>query len=120
MIENMDKVGRTMGKLRAALPFPARIPPALMATLRGRSAGAEIAAEGMVKDVFYMGEEGGITCNVTFDEEEHSEVFLVSITQLAFDRRLPFAHDIEAYQKHRIKRIRRDHAREQLGASHWP
>jgi hypothetical protein len=32
----------------------------------------------------------------------------VSITQLAFDRRLPVAREIAAYQKHRIKRIRRN------------
>jgi hypothetical protein len=32
----------------------------------------------------------------------------VSITHLTFDRRLPVAREIAAYQKHRIKRIRRD------------
>jgi hypothetical protein len=45
---------------------------------------------------------------VTFDELEKDEVFLVSITHLFFDRRLPIARDIAAYQKHRIKRIRRN------------
>jgi hypothetical protein len=43
-----------------------------------------------------------------FDEEEKDEVFLVSITQLGFDRRLSVAREIAAYQKHRIKRIRSD------------
>ena len=117
MIDNMDKVQRTMAKLRTALPFPARIPPALMVSLRGRSPTAEIGANCKVKDILYTGDEGGILCNVVFDEEELEEVFLVSITQLAFDRRLPFAHDIEVYQKHRIKRIRRDGARERFGIS---
>ena len=60
--------------------------------------------------VFYLGDEGGITCQVTFDEEEKEEVFLVSITHLAFDRRLAIAREIAAYQKRRIKRIRRDSA----------
>ena len=31
----------------------------------------------------------------------------MSITNLIFDRRLPLAREIAAYQKHRIKRLRR-------------
>ena len=31
----------------------------------------------------------------------------MSITHLTFDRRLPLAREIAAYQKHRVKRIRR-------------
>jgi hypothetical protein len=38
------------------------------------------------------------------------KVFLVSITHLASDRRLAIAREIAAYQKRRIKRIRRDSA----------
>jgi hypothetical protein len=35
------------------------------------------------------------------------EVYLASITQLLFDPRLPLARPIALYQKHRLKRIRR-------------
>jgi hypothetical protein len=59
----------------------------------------------------YVGDEGGFMCHLTFDEAEKEKVFLVSITQLSFDRRLPVAREIALYQKHRIKRIRRDNAR---------
>jgi len=45
-------------------------------------------------------------------------VFLVSITHLAFDRRLPVAREIAAYQKHRIKRIRRENAGDASAAYH--
>ena len=34
-------------------------------------------------------------------------MFFVSITHLTFDRRLPLAREIAAYQKHRVKRMRR-------------
>ena len=54
------------------------------------------------------GDEGGVSCEVSFGDEDKKEVFIISITQLAFDPRLSVAHDIAAYQKHRIKRIRRD------------
>jgi hypothetical protein len=55
----------------------------------------------------YMGDEGGVMCHLTFDEEDATEVFLTSITYLVFYRRLPVAREIAAYQKHRIKRLRR-------------
>jgi hypothetical protein len=35
-------------------------------------------------------------------------VFVASITHLAFDPRLSVARDIAAYQKHRLKRLRRE------------
>jgi hypothetical protein len=41
-----------------------------------------------------------------FDRETDKAVY-TSITRLRFDPRLPLAHDIAAYQKHRVKRLRR-------------
>jgi hypothetical protein len=108
VIDNQDQADRLFRKLTEVLPLPALATPALLAQLRGRSSAAKITLDCMVTKVFYLGDEGGITCQVTFDEEEKAEVFLLSITQLAFDRRLPVAREIAAYQKHRIKRIRRD------------
>ena len=46
-------------------------------------------------------------CQRDFASEDGREVFFASITHLTFDRRLPLAREIAAYQKHRIKRIRR-------------
>ena len=88
-----------------------------MANLRGRSSAAEITMNCKVTKVFYLGDEGGITCQVTFDEKKE-EVFLVSITHLAFDRRLAIAREIAAYQKRRIKRIRRDSATNSCATYH--
>jgi hypothetical protein len=69
---------------------------------------ATITLDCKVTKVNYAGDEGGVMCHVAFDEEDKEEVFLVSITHLAFDRRLPVARKIAAYQKHRIKDLRRD------------
>ena len=46
------------------------------------------------------------------------EVLLVSITHLTFDRRLPLAREIAAYQKHRVKRLRRSGPAGGAGPSH--
>jgi len=108
VIDNQDQAKRLLRKPMEALPPSALATAALLANLRGRSSAAKITLNCTITKVFYLGDDGGITCHVIFDEEEKDEVFLVSITQLAFDRRLSVARDIAAYQKHRIKRIRSD------------
>jgi hypothetical protein len=107
LIDNRDQVERLLGKLTESLPLSALVTPALMATLRERSSTTKITLDCTVTEVMYMGDEGGVVCHLTFDEEDAREVFLTSITHLAFDRRLPVAREIAAYQKHRIKRLRR-------------
>jgi hypothetical protein len=107
LIDNRDQVERLLGKLTESLPLPALVTPALMATLRERSSTTKITLDCTVAKVMYMGDEGGVMCHLTFDEKDAAEVFLTSITHLAFDRRLPVAREIAAYQKHRIKRLRR-------------
>jgi hypothetical protein len=108
VIDNQDQVERLLRNLTEVLPLSALATPALMADLRERPSAAKITWDCKIIDVFYTGDEGGITCHVIFDEEEKEQVFLVSITHLVFDRRLPIAREIAAYQKHRIKRIRRE------------
>jgi hypothetical protein len=117
VIDNQDQTERLLRKLTEVLPLSALATPPLMANLRGRSSAAEITMNCKVTSVFYLGDEGGITCQVTFDEKKE-EVFLVSITHLAFDRRLAIAREIAAYQKRRIKRIRRDSATDSRATYH--
>ena len=108
MIDNQDQVERLLRRLTDVLPLAALATPALVADLRERSPAAKITWHCQVTDIFYAGDEGGVICHVIFDQEENEQVFLVSITHLTFDRRLPIAREIASYQKHRIKRIRRE------------
>ena len=89
MIDNQDQVERLVRNLTEVLPLSARATPALMADLRERLSAAKITWNCKVIDVFYTGDEGGVTCHVIFDEEEKQQVFLESTTYLVFDRRLP-------------------------------
>jgi hypothetical protein len=118
VIDNQDQTERLLRKLTEVLPLSAVPSPALMATLRERASAAKITSDCKVTKVMYAGDEGGIVCHLTFGEEEKSEVFVVSITHLAFDRRLPVAREIAAYQKHRINRIRRDNTTDAPAAYH--
>jgi hypothetical protein len=106
MIDNSAQVERLLTRLTAALPLPARVTPELAATLQAQSATSEIPFACTITWISYAGDEGGIVCRLDFDRETEKAAF-ASITHLRFDPRLPMARDIAAYQKHRVKRLRR-------------
>jgi len=110
MIDNPDQVERLFQQLRGSLPLQAAGTPRLLATLRQRSITARIRPACTVTRVDYAGDEGGIMCHLAFDEPTATSVVVASITHLEFDRRLQVAREIAAYQKHRTKRLRRQHA----------
>jgi hypothetical protein len=106
MIDNREQAERLVTKLRESLPLPALLTPQLTALVRKEKPGMRVAPTCPITRVDYAGDEGGIMCRLEIGSEDESAVFYVSITHLAFDRRLPLAREIAAYQKHRIKRIR--------------
>jgi hypothetical protein len=108
MIDDPEATERLLARLEAALPIPARLTPELQASLRERDAGAAIPATCQVTWVTYMGDEGGIVCKLDLGPDAVKDAF-ASITHLRFDPRLPLARDIAAYQKHRVKRLKRQH-----------
>lgn len=118
VIDNQDEVERLLRELTKALPLSALATPALMANLRQQSSTAKITLDCKVTKLIYAGDEGGVMCHLAFDEEDKQEVILVSITHLAFDRRLPVTRKIAAYQKHRIKHLRRDGSTDAPAAYH--
>jgi len=106
MIDNPDQTGRLFAKLQTALPLPARMTPELAATLRSGAATAPLSPACSVTSINYAGDEGGVMCELDLLNESGKAIY-VSITHLRFDPRLPAARDIAAYQKHRVKHIRR-------------
>jgi hypothetical protein len=109
VIDNLDQTGRLLCKLEESLPLAARATPALAGAIRWQSGGIEVSPSCRVTRVHYLGDEGGILCHLAFDGDIGPSAFIVSITHLVFDRRNPLAREIASYQKHRIKRLRRDH-----------
>ena len=106
MIDNAEKTEQLLAKLQAALPMPARVTPELIATLLAQKPATEILTDWTVAAVSYSGDEGGIVCRINLHPTPGDAVF-ASITHLRFDPRLPLAREIAAYQKHRVKRLRR-------------
>ncbi len=106
MIDHPDQVERLMDRMSAALPIPARVTPELQTKLR-RQNGTEIPASCTVTWISYAGDEGGIVCRLDAGLDGGSDEVFTSITHLRFDPRLPLSRDIVAYQKHPVKRLRR-------------
>jgi hypothetical protein len=109
VIDNLDQADCLLRKLEESLPLAARATPALAASIRWQSGDIEVSPSCRVTAVHYLGDEGGILCHLAFDADVGPRAFIVSITHLLFDRRLPLAREIANYQKHRVKRLRRDH-----------
>ena len=106
MIDNPTQAERLLSRLQAALPMPARMTSELTATLRTSETATEIPAACSIVALHYAGDEGGIVCGLDVATVTGNAVY-TSITHLRFDPRLPLAREITAYQKHRVKRLRR-------------
>ncbi len=105
MIDHLENVERLVARLNEALPIPARITPELQASLCQQTGGT-VPAQCAVTWIAYMGDEGGIVCKLDLGSDVGKEAF-TSITHLRFDPRIHLAREISAYQKHRVKRLRR-------------
>ena len=104
--DNPDLTDRLLSSLELALPLRTRLPQRLRLSLREQSPHAEIPPECWIVDVTYAGDSGGLFCHLDCGRDPAAPVFVVSLTHLEFDPRLPEARLIKAYQKHRIKRLR--------------
>lgn len=108
MIDHPDQVDRLLTRIRASLPMPARLTPRLMATLREQNLATPPDPACRIIRVDYAGDEGGIVCHLAHEgADESGRLVVTSITHLDFDPRQPLAREIAAYQKHRIKRLKR-------------
>ena len=118
VIDNPLQTELLIAKLKAAVPLSATVSRPLLALLQEQSPDIALPPRCQITGIHYTGDEGGILCKLDFGHEDGREVLLVSITHLTFDRRLPLAREIAAYQKHRVKRIRRSSSEPPSGPSH--
>jgi hypothetical protein len=95
------------GQAQSSLAVACACDTPLLAQLHEQAPGRDLSPRCQITEIYYAGDEGGILCKLDFGTEDADPVFFVSITHLTFDRRLPLAREIAAYQKHRVKRLRR-------------
>jgi hypothetical protein len=104
MIDDSAQVTDLMGKIEVQLPIPANPTSALVQQLRSQRLKISTQRVMFISRVFYMGDEGGIMCDVT-PTKDAREAYVVSLTHLRIAPNHPLSRDIRAYQQQRIRRI---------------
>ncbi len=111
MIDNPGKTDRHRAEIEASLPLETWLSANLKRTLAKQSPEPSIPDRCMVTKIFCMGDEGGIACGLDIAGSATETPFIVSITHLIFDRRCPVFRQIEACQRHRDKKLKRQSGR---------
>ena len=104
MIDDYAKAMELVRKMEAHLPIPARPTGAYRRAMREQGIKVAPDQELQIQDVLYLGDEGGIACNVT-PSKDAEEAIIVSLTHLRVRRQHPLAQEIRAYQRERTRRI---------------
>ena len=105
MLDNPEKTARLLAALKAAVPFKVELVPSLVIYLRAQHVAIADQTQHIVSNLSYAGDEGGIVCHIVPPEKQ--EVLVVSLTQVHVPRALPLATAIADYQKHRVKKLKK-------------
>jgi hypothetical protein len=104
MIDNYAEAMELMRKMEAQLPIPVHLNKMTIKTLREK--GIKISSNQIVpvNSLVYLGDEGGIGCEVQIPGDEKN-VVIVSLTHVRVIPDQPLTKDIWAYQLERSKKL---------------
>ena len=105
MLDNPDKTAQLLAELKAAVPFNVILTPQLIGYLRAQRVATAAQAEHIVSDLSYAGDEGGIVCHLA--PSEAGAALIVSLTHVVVPRSMPLSPAIQQYQKHRVKKLKK-------------
>jgi hypothetical protein len=105
MLDNPRKTSALLSALKAELPFEVAFTPELIAHLAQQPTPVAIRPTGVVSDVSYAGDEGGIICHICPALADN--IIVVSLTHVRVHPTLPFASAVIEYQKHRVKKLKK-------------
>ena len=100
-----------MAGLKESLPIQANVTPHLARELAKQTPDISIPSRCNVIDVVFSGESGGIVCCLDIGSHDAESMHVVSITHLTFSRNTLLFREIEAYQRHRIKKLKQQQGR---------
>jgi hypothetical protein len=109
MLDNPEKTTRLLTAMKAALPFEVELTSSAIAYLRPQRITDNVKPRQIVSQISYAGDEGGIVCHLK--SEEGGNAVIISLTHLRLRRSLPFAADVLDYQKHRVKKLKKQRLR---------
>jgi len=105
MLDKPEKTHELMEILDAAVPFEVGLMPDLIDHLARQQNPVVIKSSETVSKVSYSGDIGGIMCHI--QPEDAESVVVVSLTHVRVLRKLPFAAAVLDYQKHRVKKLKK-------------
>ncbi|HET7089340.1 MAG TPA: hypothetical protein VFL17_11880 [Anaerolineae bacterium] len=106
MIDDYDEAMALLQELEAQLPLPARPASALARSMKDKGIHMAHYEQLAIKRVFYMGDEGGLMCDVTLEgAEAKKEAVVCSLTHLRVDSRHPLTGEIQLYQEKRTRKL---------------
>jgi hypothetical protein len=105
VLDHPEKTPKLLAALKAALPFEVELTEQLVKYLRAQHLAGADRKHHTVSDLSYAGDEGGIVCHIVPLEKQ--EALVVSLTHLHVPRAMPLAEAVAAYQKHRVKRLKK-------------
>ena len=105
MLDHPDKTTKLLAALKAAVPFEVELTEWLVKQLRAQHHAGADQKHHTVSDLSYAGDQGGIVCHIVPPEKQ--EVLVVSLTQVHVPRAMPLAAAIADYQKHRVKKLKK-------------
>ena len=111
MIDDPKKIDLLMELLKDSLPIQTNITGHLASALAEHTPDIPIPDRCNVIDVIYTGDLGGILCCLDIGGSNTKRPHLVSITHLTFNPNVPLAHEIKAYQRHRLKKLKQQQSR---------
>lgn len=105
MLDNPEKTARLFAALKAAVPFEVALMPNLIGNLARQQKPVVVKPIETVSEVSYLGDVGGIVCHV--QPEDTESLIVVSLTHVRVPRTFPFASAVLDYQKHRVKKLKK-------------
>jgi hypothetical protein len=105
MLDHPEKTPRLLAALKAAAPFEVKLAPTLIDHLKDENLTNSDRMH-RVWDLSYAGDEGGIMCHMARPQET-GRALVISLTYVRVPRSMPLARAVADYQKHRVKKIKK-------------
>ena len=106
MLDHPEKTTRLLAALKAAAPFEVELTPSLIEYLQAENVSDANHGHHVVWDLSYAGDDGGIICHLARSEET-GRALVVSLTHVRVPRSMPLASAVLDYQKHRVKKLKK-------------
>lgn len=103
MIDNQTQVKELLQDMKQHLPLPALATDGLVRSMKRQLPELKRQRQLMIKSVLYMGDEGGILCDITPDSSK--EAVICSLTHVQIPADHPLAAKILAYQQTRTRKL---------------